>query len=421
MSRLRRFVILSLYSVVGFAAPSAVWNFANMRNYVASTDFFKSKPCIVYRDIWDPKVKAKAKTKLAVADVQEPKDIEEITFHHAESFEGLGAMEIKNYHVNEKHWSDIAYHYVIVRKTPPETFFIRVMLRKIVLNLKAKGFSKEDIAKTVQSHWRTYQERRAQFESAKASALADPRNEGCQLGGDQWMIYEGRAEKYQGAHAGLALLRYDAKTRLFVAVTGSKGNTRPLRFTPDGKIFERNLVWGGVDDVMEYLGLIKGAQYKINVADKSLELVGDRGEELLHPVTGNVQRISLLSRAQEFKLKNGKFGVFKDGELVKLNYNYGSIGVVIAGTYSPYSEDEPFGYPPGAGEALRQPDKEAVSLLGQVVYSLRVKYPSARQFSAHRSGPLPLTEKRNCTGGDCPGEGALEVLRAFNERYFKEE
>jgi hypothetical protein len=36
---------------------------------------------------------------------------------------------------------------------------------------------------------------------------------------------------------------------------------------------------------------------------------------------------------------------------------------------------------------------------------------------AHRSGLL--AEKHNCSGGNCPGDGALEVLRAFNERFYK--
>jgi len=35
------------------------WDYAAMRDYVRDTQFFATKPCIVYRDLWDPDWSAK--------------------------------------------------------------------------------------------------------------------------------------------------------------------------------------------------------------------------------------------------------------------------------------------------------------------------------------------------------------------------
>jgi len=321
--------------------------------------------------------------------------------------------------VRDNGWSDIAYHYVIAKKTPPESFFLRVMLRDLNQRMKAKGYSPELIQRVAREHFIDFKARREAFERHKELALKDPRNAGCTLAGGQWLVYEARPERFRGAHAGwvdLQAQNVEGVGQLFRAVAVKDGHASDLEFLPDGKSAP-DFNWLGVRDALETGGFIKGAYYRLNVAEQSLELVDETGQALLHPVLQRPLKVSLKSREKAFKLKkDGTAGTFKKDELVRLSYNHGSIGVVLAGSYHEREEVAPFGYAETSPEWLRQPSPEAVRLLGQLTNQLNSRY-AIEKMLAHRSGLL--AEKHNCSGGNCPGDGALEVLRAFNERFYK--
>ncbi len=427
------FLFISLISTVSFAqevqGPRNEWDYQTMRDYVARTPFFDSKPCIVFRDIWDAKwvdkvkafddaiakyAKAKAqalagkKVKIPTlrVDPQTLEEINTITLHHAEFFEGSGPEDIKRMHVTENGWSDIGYHYVIAKKTPPETFFTRVMIRRIASQMKSKGYSNKLIKHIFNDHLHDFRARREIFVRHRELALKDPRNEGCVPGGENWLVYEARAERFQGAHAGGVTLRFDKESGLFQAISVHKGHLHEMKFFQDGDSVKAGLD-KNLQAVLEDVGFIQGAFYRMNTEDSTLELVDASGTPSMHPVVGKSQKLSIKGREKIFQVK--------DDQLVKLNYNPGSIGVVIAGSYHEHEEAIPFGYYESAPEWLRQPDQEAVRLIGQLTNSINQRAPVDKML-AHRSGTL--AEKHNCSGGSCPGEGAIEVLRAINKRFY---
>ncbi len=418
------------------------WNYRTMREYVGSTEFFKTKPCIVFRDIWEPEwtktvayfdqqiekknralEAAKSDPSVAIpsipVELQVKEDVKTITLHHAQMAAGTNAADIKNSHTAAPSlWSDIGYHYVVAQKPEAEPFLTKKISILVKRQVEETGNSPRELRELITNIIKDYEERRALFEKHKTLALKDPRNKDCQRAGEDWLIYEGRAERFQGSHAGNAILRYDAKLNLFEVVHPEGDEMQGTKFTCTGKDCPpRGKAGKLVEPLLESLGFVQGAYYKYNPSTFSLDLVNRQGKVVKHPETAKPQSVSLKSREKAFKVKEGQLGTFKDGENVKLSYNYGSLGVVIAGTYHPNDEKEKiyYGYDPGDPEWKRQPPQEAVNLVGQVIQNASEKYP-IEKILAHRSGEL--SQKHNCSGGDCPGEGAIQLLNAYYKRFI---